>query len=115
MSGSERKPEAHLPLKHREFLMLLVLAQGARHGYVLKQELHDRSDGRIDLGPGTLYRTIRALDEDALIRETDERPEDDDPRRIYYELTDLGRETLAAEARRLEGLVRDARAEKVIP
>jgi len=38
--------------------MLLSLAQGQRHGYALKEELLDRTAGRLNLGPGTLYRTI---------------------------------------------------------
>lgn len=99
-----------LPLKHREFLMLLALSRGQSHGYALKQELYERTDGKVDLGPGTLYRTLRELQDGGLIRESTERPEDDDPRRIYYELTELGRDVLDAEARRLEVLVRDVRA-----
>ncbi len=95
--------------------MLLVLAQGMRHGYALKQELQRRTDGDLDLGPGTLYRTIRTLEEAELIRESSERPEDDDPRRRYYAITALGRDVAAAEARRLEQLVGEARAEHLIP
>jgi DNA-binding PadR family transcriptional regulator len=111
--STQRTAAGFLPLKHREFLMLLALSHGQRHGYALKQELHERTGGRVDLGPGTLYRTIRELQESGLIRESDERPEDDDPRRIYYEMTELGRRVLDAEARRLEVLVRDARAGQV--
>lgn len=113
-AAAHSDPGAFLPLKHREFLMLLALSQGQKHGYVLKQELYDRTDGRVDLGPGTLYRTVRALQEGGLIRESTERPEDDDPRRIYYELTDLGRSVLDAEARRLEVLVQDVRAGQAV-
>lgn len=110
MSDDRSTVETLLPLKHREFLMLLALAAGQRHGYALKQDLHDRTDGRVDLGPGTLYRTLRELQESRLIAESTERPaKDDDPRRIYYEITDLGRGVLEAEATRLESLVRAAR------
>lgn len=105
---------ASTSLKHREFLVLLALTQGQSHGYALKQDVYDRSGGRIDMGPGTLYRTLHQLEESGLIAETDERPPDDDPRRRYYELTDRGLETTAAEARRLEALVEEARAGRLL-
>lgn len=103
------------PLKHREFLMLLVLSHGQSHGYALKQELLERTAGRLDLGPGTLYRTVRQLEQAGHIAESDSRPEDDDPRRRYYAITDSGRTALAAEALRLEALVDEARAGRLIP
>lgn len=104
------------PLKPRVFLMLLVLTQGQRHGYALKEELRSRTDGGLDLGPGTLYRTLRSLLEDGLIDEC-EGPEieRDDERRRYYQITQLGRDVAAAEAARLATLVDLARAEKLIP
>ena len=102
-------------LKHREFLMLLALSQGQSHGYALKQEVLDRSGGRVDMGPGTLYRTVRHLEETGLIAESGVRPDEDDPRRRYYEITELGRDATAAEARRLDALLSEARAGKLIP
>ncbi len=52
---TERSAESFLPLKPRIFLMLLVLVQeGPRHGYGLKDEVLRRTDGRLNLGPGTL-------------------------------------------------------------
>ncbi len=102
-------------LKHREFLMLLALTHDQSHGYALKQEVHERSGGSIDMGPGTLYRTVRHLEETGLIAESAKRPDDDDPRRRYYEITDLGRDATAAEARRLDALLNEARAGRLIP
>ena len=102
------------PLKHREFLMLLALTQQQAHGYALKQEVLDRSGGSIDMGPGTLYRTIRRLEDAGLIVESSARPEDDDPRRRYYAITDAGREVTAAEARRLDAVLSEARAGKLL-
>ena len=109
-------PGSFLPLKPRVFLMLLVLAQGQRHGYALKEELLRRTDGRLNLGPGTLYRTIHGLLEDGLIAESDERPEpqSDDERRRYYHVTDLGRRVASAEAARLSELVDLARTEGLL-
>ncbi len=102
------------PLKHREFLMLLALSQQQAHGYALKQEVLDRSGGSIDMGPGTLYRTIRHLEEAGFIAESNARPEDDDPRRRYYAITDAGKSAASNEARRLDAVLADARAGKLI-
>ena len=107
-------PEEFLPLKHREFLMLLCLSSGPSHGYALKQEIGRRTNGRLEMGPGTLYRTVRALEDAALIAESLE-PDPDDPRRRTYVITDLGRDVLAAEALRLDALVDEARAGRLIP
>ena len=95
--------------------MLLALSQGQSHGYALKQEVLDRSGGRVDMGPGTLYRTVRHLEETGLIAESGVRPDEDDPRRRYYEITELGRDATAAEALRLDALLSEARAGKLIP
>jgi DNA-binding PadR family transcriptional regulator len=106
-------PQAFLPLKPRVFEALVVLAQGRLHGYALKQALYDRTSGRIDLGPGTLYRTIRSLEQDGLIRELDEPSESeaaDHDRRRPYRITELGLRVLRAEAARLATLVAEVHA-----
>ena len=45
-----------LPLAPAVFHILLSLAEGERHGYALKREIARRTDGRVALGPGVLYR-----------------------------------------------------------
>lgn len=114
---TERTAGSFLPLKPRIFLMLLVLVQqGPRHGYALKEELSRRTDGRLNLGPGTLYRTIQSLLRDGLTQEVVKSPDSklDDERRRNYQITALGRQVVAAEARRLEQLVELARDERLI-
>ena len=49
---------------------MLVLAEGARHGYAIKQAVEQRTEGGIKLGPGTLYEAIQRLEEGGLIEET---------------------------------------------
>ncbi len=113
----EQTAESFLPLKPRIFLMLLVLVQeGPRHGYALKEELLRRTDGRLNLGPGTLYRTIQSMLRDGLTQEMAKSPDSkgDDERRRNYQITALGRQVVAAEARRLQQLVELARAERLI-
>ncbi len=114
---TERTAESFLPLKPRIFLMLLVLVQeGPRHGYGLKEEVLRRTDGRLNLGPGTLYRTIQSLLRDGLTREVAKSPDVkvSDERRRNYQITALGRQVVAAEARRLQQLLEVARDERLI-
>ena len=67
------------------------------------------------MGPGTLNRTVRRLEETGLIAESGVRPDEDDPRRRYSAITALGRDATAAEARRLDVLLSEARVGKLIP
>jgi DNA-binding PadR family transcriptional regulator len=105
-----------LPLSPPEFQILLALADGEKHGYAIMQEVHTRTEGRTHLGPGTLYGAIKRMLGDALIEETEERPDPrlDDQRRRYYRLTDAGRRLAVAEAQRLADLVRDAHAKQLL-
>jgi DNA-binding PadR family transcriptional regulator len=117
MKEFNHEPESLLPLSPAVFHILLALADGERHGYGIMQEVKFRTEGRVRLGPGTLYGAIRRLLEKGLIEEADERPDPelDDERRRYYRLTDFGLRVLRAEAARLAGLVRQAEAKQLLP
>jgi DNA-binding PadR family transcriptional regulator len=105
-----------LPLTPAVFHILLALADGERHGYSIMQEVEARTDGKVRLGPGTLYGSIKRILADGLIEEMEARPDPalDDERRRYYRLTSFGRRVAAAEAERLHSLVREARAKKLL-
>ena len=110
-------PESLLPLSPAAFHILLALTQGERHGYGIMQETAFSSEGKVKLGPGTLYRSIRRLQADGLIEESDERPvpDLDDERRHYYRLTSFGLRVARAEALRLASLVRMAQSRQLLP
>ena len=116
MSDSDHV-EGRLPLTPAVFHMLLALSDGERHGYGIMREIAARTHGKLRMGPGTLYGTIKRMLGDGLIEESGERPDPamDDQRRRYYRLTPVGRRVAEAEARRLETLVRDARAKRLLP
>jgi DNA-binding PadR family transcriptional regulator len=109
-------PQRPPPLLPAVFHIMLALADGERHGYAIKQEIELSTGGVISLGPGALYGTLRRMLEDGLIDESGERPdpESDDIRRRYYRLTAAGRRLAAAEAERLESLVRLARDKRIL-
>jgi len=110
-------PEDFLPLPRDTFDVLVSLADRERHGYAILQDIASRASGKVRLSPSTLYAVIRRLLEIGLIEELRERPDPrhDDERRRYYALTRLGRRVAAAEARRLERLLADARATGLLP
>jgi DNA-binding PadR family transcriptional regulator len=116
MKHGTGEPEALLPLSPAAFHILLALTGGERHGYGIMQETTHNSEGKINLGPGTLYRTIRRLLDDGLIEESEERPvpDLDDERRHYYRLTPFGLRVARAEAQRLAALVRLAQARQLL-
>ena len=104
--------ESFLPLQPYEFQVLMVLSENDLHGYGIRRATLERTDGKLRLDPGVLYRTLRRLKEAGLIEEAGQRPAVDlvDQRRRYYSLTDLGHGVAAAEADRLEALIATARA-----
>ena len=107
-----RGPEEHLPLTPAVLDIVVALGDEELHGYAIMQEVRRRTGGRRRLAPGTLYRSLRQMQERGLVTEVEERPDADldDERRRYYRLTDLGRRVAVAEVERLEGLVRAARS-----
>jgi DNA-binding PadR family transcriptional regulator len=109
-------PASFLPLPASEFEILLTLADGERHGYGIMTEVDQRTAGRVQLGPGTLYGSIKRMLSRGLIAESATRPDPaiDDQRRRYYALTPLGRAVAAAEATRMAGLVARARRKRLL-
>jgi DNA-binding PadR family transcriptional regulator len=97
------------------FHILLALGERDLHGLGIADWIEETTGGAVDLGPGTLYRTLKEMVEAGLIRETGAPKADDDPRRKYYAITPMGLRSAAAEAARLERLVRVARERKLLP
>ena len=116
MSKTVGVPEDWIPLTPRVFHILLALVDEEQHGYRIMKEVEVRSDGRVRIGPGTLYEAIQRLVKNGLIEESSERPDAklDDQRRRYYRLTQMGRGVLAAESDRLAALVGFARTKNLV-
>ena len=116
MPNSAHNPASHLPLTPAVFHILLALTDSEKHGYAIMRDVEQTTDGRMVLGPGTLYGAIKRLLKTGLIAEADERPDPalDNSRRRYYELTALGRRVLAAEAERLAHMIEVARRKDLL-
>jgi DNA-binding PadR family transcriptional regulator len=104
------------PLPSAAFQILLALAGEDLHGYGIMRQVAAQTEGRMRLGPGTLYSSIQTLLEAKLIEELEQREDakHGQERRRYYRLTSAGRKLARSEAERLADLLRVARARKIL-
>jgi DNA-binding PadR family transcriptional regulator len=107
------------PLPSAAFQILLALAEGDLHGYAIMRQVEEQTAGKVRLGPGTLYSSIQALLEEGFIEEVDPGPAADlsdaqRERRRSYRLTSTGMRVARTEAQRLAGILRIARAKRVL-
>src|SRR5215475_11080130 len=102
-----KKDTRQAPLTPAVLHILLALSTEERHGYGIMKQVEADSQGKVKMGPGTLYGSIARMTDAGLVRECDRRvdPAMDDERRVYYELTGAGQEALAAELMRYRGVV----------
>jgi DNA-binding PadR family transcriptional regulator len=104
-----------IPLRPPVYHILLALVGRDRHGLGIADEIERASEGALELGPGTLYRSLAEMTAARLIRAVPAPSEDADPRRKYYRITSEGRDLLARETVRLGRLVETARASGAVP
>lgn len=109
---SEERPG---PLKPVHFQILRVLLDGELHGYAIAKRIAERTEGAIRMEPGNLYRFIRGLVDDGLVRRAESPPAGDGSssrtsgkQRRAYRITPSGRRALARDVTRMRALVRDA-------
>lgn len=89
------------------FYVLMALRRQAMCGVDIVAWIEKKTDGRILLGPGTLYTILPKLTEEDIIREVST-----EGRRRNYEITYKGRQMYDAECRRLRRCVADLAAEE---
>ncbi len=97
--------EKNIPLTETLFYILLSVRK-PNHGYGIIQEVERLTEGRVAMGPGTLYGAIQTMTAKGWIRIYSE--ETDSRRKKEYIITDLGREIFAQEKERLKELLRNA-------
>lgn len=95
--------KVYVPMTETGFYILLCLQQ-PMHGYGIVQQVEQLTDGEIRLSPGTMYGTLSKMEKDQLIRFVRE----EEKRKIYC-ITELGREVLQLEMRRIERLFRNVK------
>jgi DNA-binding PadR family transcriptional regulator len=94
---SVQKPiEKYLPLTEAAFYTMLALVE-PMHGYGVMQKTQGTSQGKVEIGPGTMYGVFSSLENQGLIVKVKE-----EERRKVYTLTSLGRSVLREQIERLK-------------
>ena len=103
------------PLPSAAFQILLALAGEELHGYAIMRHVEEQTEGRVRLGPGTLYGSLRTLLEADLIEELEHGsdPEESSERRRYYRLTAAGLKLVRSEVAGLAQTLRVARTKRL--
>ena len=95
----------YVPMTESGFYILFCL-QNPQHGYGISQQVKRMTGGEVTISAGTMYGTLSKMEKDGLIRFFHE-----EDKRKLYQITDLGREVLSIEIRRIERLYRNSKGE----
>lgn len=93
--------KVYVPMTETGFYILLCL-QEEMHGYNIVQKVERMTEGDIRISPGTMYGSLGKMEKDGLI----EFIREEDKRKIYH-ITDLGKEVLDLEKKRIKRLFRN--------
>ena len=97
----------YVPMTESGFYILFCL-QSPQHGYGISQQVKRMTGGAVTIGAGTMYGTLSKMEKDGLIRFFSE----EDKRRLYR-ITELGREVLDTEIKRIERLYKNSKGENI--
>ena len=97
--------KVYVAMTETGFYILLCLQQ-PNHGYGIVQRVEQMTDGEIRLTPGTMYGSLSKMEKDELISFVRE-----EEKRKIYQITELGRQVLELELKRIERLYRNSREE----
>lgn len=87
---------------------ILFCLQTPQHGYGISQQVKKLTGGAVIIGAGTMYGTLSKMEKDGLISFQSE-----EEKRKLYQITDLGREILEVELKRIERLYRNSKGESI--
>lgn len=96
----EHIKKVYVPMTETGFYILYCL-QEPMHGYNIVQQVLRLTDGEIRISPGTMYGSLSKMERDGVICFVRE-----EEKRKIYRITELGREVLALEMRRIRRLYR---------
>lgn len=90
--------KVYVPMTETGFYILLCLREET-HGYGIVKRTEQLTEGEIKISPGTLYGSLSKMEKDGLIRFVRE----EEKRKIYC-ITELGRQVLELERKRITRL-----------
>lgn len=97
--------KVYVPMTETGFYILFCL-QKENHGYGIVQRVEKLTNGEIVLAPGTMYGSLSKMEKDGLIRFIRE-----EEKRKLYVITDIGKEVLDLELKRIKRLYNSIREE----
>lgn len=97
----------YVPMTESGFYILFCLQQ-PQHGYGISQQVRQMTDGELIISAGTMYRTLSKMEKDGLIAFQRE-----EEKRKIYQITELGKEILNLELKRIERLYKNSKGEGV--
>lgn len=101
----ERLKRIYIPMTETGFYILFCLRE-EMHGYNIGKKVQELTNGEVTLTPGTMYGSLSKMEKDGLITFVRE----EEKRKIYM-ITELGKEILGIEMRRIERLYKNSRGE----
>ena len=103
----DRIKRIYVPMTESGFYILYCL-QTPQHGYGISQQVKKMTGGTVTISAGTMYGTLSKMEADGLIRFCRE-----EEKRKLYQVTELGREILETEIRRIERLYKNSKGEDI--
>lgn len=103
----EKIKRVYIPMTETGFYILFCL-QEEMHGYNIIQKVKQMTGGEINIGAGTMYGSLSKMEKDGLIQFVRE-----EEKRKLYKATDLGKEILNIELKRIERLYKNSKGEMV--
>lgn len=103
----ERIKRIYIPMTETGFYILYCLRR-EQHGYGISQQVKKITEGEVVISPGTMYGTLSKMERDGLIAFVRE----EEKRKIYC-ITELGRQVLDIEIRRIERLYKNTHQDRL--
>ncbi|WP_186321390.1 PadR family transcriptional regulator [Bacillus sp. FJAT-22090] len=94
--------KSYIPMTETAFYILLSLTI-PRHGYGIIKHVEELTEGRIILGSGTIYGTLKKMQRDEIVTVYA-----DEKRKTIYEISSIGKELMKKEISRLKELHKNA-------
>ena len=97
----------YVPMTESGFYILFCLQQ-PQHGYGISQRVRQITGGELIISAGTMYGTLSKMEKDGLIALAHE-----EEKRKLYQITELGKEVLDTEMKRIERLYKNSKGEEI--
>ena len=104
---TDRIKRVYVPMTETGFYILYCL-QDEMHGYNIGQKVKQMTGWEVTISPGTMYGTLSKMEKDELI--VFEREEE---KRKLYRITELGKEILNLEMKRIERLYKNSKGVEI--